>query len=61
MNYLIKKDLVSVLNDLIQTLRERKETDIAEIKLLSNHIIHNASVFQDEDSISVAILIHLHT
>ena len=58
MNYLIKKDLVSVLNDLIQTLRERKETDIAEIKLLSNHIIHNASVFQDEDSISVAILIY---
>ena len=58
MNDLIKKDLVSVLSDLIRTLRERKETDIAEIKLLSNHIIHNASVFQDEDSISVAILIY---
>ena len=58
MNDLIKKDLISVLSDLIQTLRERKETDIAEIKLLSNHIIHNASVFQDEDSISVAILIY---
>jgi len=58
MNDLIKKDLISVLTDLIQALRERKETDIAGIKLLSNHIIHNASVFQDEDSISVAILIY---
>ncbi|MEK6891921.1 MAG: hypothetical protein AABX25_01925 [Nanoarchaeota archaeon] len=58
MNDLIKKDLISVFNDLAKTLRERKETDIAEIKSLSNHVIHNASVFQDEDSISTAILIY---
>src|SRR3989338_7147451 len=58
MNDLIKKDLISVLSDLNQTLRERRETDVSEIKSLSNHIIHNASVFQDEDSISVAILIY---
>ena len=58
MNDLIKKDIISVLTDLSDILRYRKETDISEIKSLSNHVIHNASVFQDEDSISVAILIY---
>ena len=45
-------------SDLIEVLREKEDSDIAEIKSLSNHVIHNASVFQDEDSISVAILIY---
>ena len=54
----IKKDIITVLSDLSRILKERKETDASEIKSLSNHVIHNASVFQDEDSISVAILIY---
>ena len=58
MNDLIKRDIISVLTDLTNVLSERKETDIVEIKSLSNHVIHNASVFQDEDSISVAVLIY---
>ena len=58
MNDQIKKDIISVLTDLTRILKERKETDVSEIKSLSNHVIHNASVFQDEDSISVAILIY---
>lgn len=58
MNPQIKKDILAVLTDLVGILKERKETDIAEIKSLSNHVIHNASVFQDEDSISVAVLIY---
>ena len=58
MNDQIKKDIITVLSDLSRILKERKEGDASEIKSLSNHIIHNASVFQDEDSISIAILIY---
>ncbi len=58
MNDIIKKDILAVLNDLVEILKVKEENGIAEIKDLSNHVIHNASVFQDEDSISVAILIY---
>ena len=58
MQDIIKKDIIAVLNDLIEILKEKKDSDIAQIKSLSNHVIHNASVFQDEDSISIAILIY---
>src|SRR3989344_5374165 len=53
---LIKKDIIAVLNDLVEILKSKEEGDITQIKELSNHLMHNASVFQDEDSISVAIL-----
>lgn len=58
MNDIIKKDILAVLNDLVGILKVKEESDIFEIKDLSNHIIHNASIFQDEDSISAAILIY---
>ncbi len=55
---LIKNDIIAVLSDLIKILKAREESDIVSIKGLSNHVIHNASVFQDEDSVSVGILIY---
>ena len=55
---LIKKDIIAVLTELIEILKLKEEADISKIKELSNHVVHNASVFQDEDSISVAILIY---
>ena len=55
---IIKKDILAVLNELIEILKVKEESDVAEIRELSNHVIHNASVFQDEDSVSVAILIY---
>lgn len=58
MHDIIKKDIIAVLTELTDILKVKEETDISEIKKLSNHIIHNASVFQDEDSISIAILIY---
>ncbi len=54
----IKKDMLAVLSELVEILKVREESDIAQIKELSNHVIHNASIFQDEDSISVAVLIY---
>ncbi len=58
MQDILKNDIISVLTDLAEILKVKEEGDIAQIKELSNHVIHNASVFQDEDSISVAILIY---
>ena len=58
MHDIIKKDIIAVLTDLIKILKVKEESDIAQMKELSNHVIHNASVFQDEDSVSVAILIY---
>ena len=55
---IIKKDILSVLSDLVEVLRAKERSNTAKIKELSNHVVHNASVFQDEDSVSVAILIY---
>ena len=58
MHDIIKKDIIAVLSDLTEILKVKEDIDIIQIKELSNHVIHNASVFQDEDSVSVAILIY---
>ena len=55
---IIKKDILAVLSELIEILKIKGDSDVIQIKELSNHVIHNASVFQDEDSISVAVLIY---
>ena len=51
----VKKDIISVLEEAIQII---KEGNIYRLKELSNHTIHNASIFQDDDSISVAVIIY---
>ena len=58
MHDIIKRDILAVLNELVEIIKVKEESDIAQIKELSNHVIHNASIFQDEDSISVAVLIY---
>ena len=58
MHDIIKKDILAVLTELVEILKVKEDSDIAQIKELSNHVIHNASVFQDEDSVSVAVLVY---
>lgn len=58
MNEIIKKDLASTIASAIGIIKLKEQKDILELKELSNHIIHNASIFQDEDSVSLAILIY---
>ncbi|MBW2981067.1 hypothetical protein KY360_06650 [Candidatus Woesearchaeota archaeon] len=58
MNATIKKDILSILSEVIGILKSKEEADILEIRKLSNHTIHNATIFQDEDSISIAILVY---
>ena len=58
MQDIVKKDIMAVLTGLAGILKVKEEKDVGEIKELSNHTIHNASIFQDEDSVSAAVLIY---
>jgi hypothetical protein len=51
----VKEDILRVLSDSIPAI-ERKEPSI--LRDISNHTTHNASIFQDEYSISIAVIIY---
>ena len=53
----VKEDIRAVLQKSIAIL-EQKERDALEMKELSNHVIHDATLFEDKDAISIAVLIH---
>lgn len=54
----VKTDILLALSGVIDILETKEEADILEVRKISNHTIHNATIFQDEDSISIAILIY---
>lgn len=58
MNEIIKKDILSILSEVISILKVKEDKDIIELRELSNKTVHNSSIFQDEDSISIAILVY---
>ena len=51
----VKKDILSVLKQVIPAMRKY---DTASVIELSNHVIHDASTYQDTDSISIAVMIY---
>lgn len=55
MNDKVKRDILSVLNTASKRIRVN---DFATLKDLSNMTIHNASIFQDSDSISAAVIMY---
>ncbi len=55
MNEEIRKDLLAVIRD---GKRIIKAEDSYALKELSNHTIHNASIFQDQYSISIAVIFY---
>lgn len=55
MNSIIKRDNLAVINDSISAL---DANDFENLKNISNHTIHNASIFQDNDSITIAVVIY---
>ncbi|MBD3313263.1 hypothetical protein GF345_02375 [Candidatus Woesearchaeota archaeon] len=55
MEEVVKKDILTVLQETIILI---KDEEYAEIKELSNHTIHNASIFQDPDSVSIAVIVY---
>lgn len=55
MDSTIKKDIISVLEQAISLIEKNNFVDLKE---LSNHVIHNASIYQDVDSIQCAVVIY---
>ncbi len=53
----IKEDILAVLEKAIIALRKDSHPNHA-LSLMSNEVIHNATIYQDHDSVSVAILIY---
>lgn len=58
MNKEIKKDILQILQRAIEILKVKEEKDLPELEELSNHTIHDASIYQDIDSVSIAILLY---
>lgn len=55
MRPIIKEDILNVLKDTMQAL---KKEDYSKLVELSNHTIHDASIFQEDDPLTLAILIY---
>ncbi len=52
---IVKKDVISILGEAIIALKNGQHHKLSE---LSNHVIHDASIYQDNDSITVAVMIY---
>jgi hypothetical protein len=55
MEELVKKDILVILK---KALHYIKKHDILLLTELSNHTIHDASIFQDKDSVSIAVIVY---
>jgi len=53
MNKVVRRDILNVLDDSIAVLEKGKSWQLEEI---SNHIIQSATLHQDEDAISIAVM-----
>lgn len=53
----VKKDILAILGRVIEILKVKEARDVVELRELSNHTIHDASIYQDLDSISIAVLV----
>ncbi len=53
MNKSVKEEVLKVLRETIKTLQKR---DYVALRDISNHIIKTASIFQDPDSIQIAVI-----
>ena len=54
----VKEDILSIVNQSIDILRTKETADYIALSELSNHTIHDASIYQDEDSISIAVAVY---
>ena len=55
MDQVLKRDIISVLSKSLSLI---KKQDFVAMKELSNHVIHDASILQDQDSLQVAIVVY---
>ena len=50
----VRRDILQVLKKVQPLL---KKTEVGKLKTLSNFTIHNASIFQDTDSVSISVIV----
>jgi hypothetical protein len=55
MRQIIKEDILDVLKKVIQSLKQEDYSALAE---LSIHTIHDASIFQEDDPLTLAVLVY---
>lgn len=55
MRQIIKDDMLNLLHDSLKAIEDKR---IADLSQLSDHVIHDASIFQDDDTLSLAVLIY---
>jgi predicted transcriptional regulator len=55
MNNIIKKDILRILTKINKALAK---SDVNQLSYISNEINHNSSIFQDEDSLSLAVVVY---
>lgn len=55
MRDIVKHDILEVLEQALPAIQAH---DVHALSDLSNHVIHDASIFQDDDSVSFAVLIY---
>lgn len=55
MRHDIRKDLLSVLSKVMDDINKKNYSDVLAH---SNNVIHNASIYQDDDTLSVAVLVY---
>jgi hypothetical protein len=55
MEEVVRKDIIDIIKKALVIL---KKNDIPELDALSDHTLHDASIYQDKDSISIAVVIY---
>ncbi len=53
----VYEDILRILERTIEILREREDKDVFELKDLSDHTLHDASIYQDLDSVQIATIV----
>lgn len=55
MRPIIREDILNTLQDVIRAI---KNQDFVKLRELSNHTIHDASIFQEDDPLALAVLVY---
>jgi hypothetical protein len=54
----VKEDILDVLRRVAAIVQQKEDKDVLEMKELSNHVIHDATLFEDQDAVSIAVFVH---
>lgn len=55
MRPIIREDILGTLQEVIRAI---KDQDFVKLRELSNHTIHDASIFQEDDPLALAVLVY---